>query len=605
MPGPGDGSAGVCLAGGGPENVLLVVNRRSADSLTIANHYVHLRRIPPCNVLTLEWDPAVGRTDVDTFRREILRPVLKAISDRGLAGQIDYVVYSCDFPWAVSVQKDIDRYLEAAQKAAASGPGPAVRPSAGSAARTDKANSRDAGPPKPAWPKQLTSWASLNGLTYLWEPVMAGVPVYMDMLSNSYYRRPQPGGRDVATMAFRSSYRFDRQGRLVEGNQPGRRYLLSTMLGVTFGRGNTVAEILGYLHRSAQADGRFPRGTIYFMRNNNIRSKAREPLFAPAVQLLRNLGLSARILEGTIPGQCNDVQGAVVGTASFDWKKARSTILPGAICEHFTSFGGDLRPDAGQTPLSEWLRYGAAGSSGTVCEPYAIPNKFPSPLIQVHYARGCSLAEAFYQAVAAPYQLLIVGDPLCRPWANIPRVEVAGVSPGATVKGQLELRPSARFPKPAEVDRFELFVDGLRLASCPPGESLRLDTRRLADGYHELRVVAIEASPIESQGRAIVEIFTANHGAEIKVSLVSPATIDGKQPVVLQAHAPGSIGIAVLHNSHLVARISGAGGRLEIPAEKLGTGPVRLRVVGLGKGDPLSYAWARPVELTLGTADGG
>ena len=42
-------------------------------------------------------------------------------------------------------------------------------------------------------------------------------------------------------------------------------------------------------------------------------------------------------------------------------------------------------------------------------------------MIQVHYARGCSLAEAFYQSVYAPYQLMIVGDPLCRPWANIPR----------------------------------------------------------------------------------------------------------------------------------------------------------------------------------------
>ena len=81
---------------------------------------------------------------------------------------------------------------------------------------------------------------------------------------------------------------------------------------------------------------------------------------------------------------------------------------------------------AGQTPLSEFLRYGAAGSSGTVTEPFAIAEKFPSPMIQVHYARGCTLAEAFYQSVHGPYQLLIVGDPLCRPWADIPQVSVAG-----------------------------------------------------------------------------------------------------------------------------------------------------------------------------------
>ena len=45
-----------------------------------------------------------------------------------------------------------------------------------------------------------------------------------------------------------------------------------------------------------------------------------------------------------------DVQGVMMGTASFDWKASGSTILPGAICEHFTSFGGVMtqrrRPDA-------------------------------------------------------------------------------------------------------------------------------------------------------------------------------------------------------------------------------------------------------------------
>ena len=62
---------------------------------------------------------------------------------------------------------------------------------------------------------------------------------------------------------------------------------------------------------------------------------------------------------------------------------------------------------AGQTPLSEFLRFGAAGASGTVTEPYSpSPTKFPSPMIQVHYARGCTLAEAFYQSVSGPYQLL-------------------------------------------------------------------------------------------------------------------------------------------------------------------------------------------------------
>ena len=65
-------------------------------------------------------------------------------------------------------------------------------------------------------------------------------------------------------------------------------------------------------------------------------------------------------------------------------------------------------------------------------------------MIQVHYARGCTLAEAFYQSVRGPYQLLIVGDPLCRPWADIPQVSVAGDAGGGRGHGTLTLKPDGR-----------------------------------------------------------------------------------------------------------------------------------------------------------------
>ena len=60
-------------ATGGPENVLLVVNPHSADSLAIANHYAALRRIPASNLLFLDWDPKLENTDVVTFRDSLYR----------------------------------------------------------------------------------------------------------------------------------------------------------------------------------------------------------------------------------------------------------------------------------------------------------------------------------------------------------------------------------------------------------------------------------------------------------------------------------------------------------------------------------------------------
>ena len=239
--------------------------------------------------------------------------------------------------------------------------------------------------------------------------------------------------------------------------------------------------MVSYLERSAKADGTHPRGTIYYVQNGDVRSTTRQGGFPDAVQKLKALGIAAAIVEGTMPTEKNDVQGAMLGIADFDWKASHSTILPGAICEHFTSFGGDLHAGAGQTPLSVWLRYGAAASSGTVTEPYAIANKFPSPMMQVHYARGCTVAESYYQSLLCPYQLLIVGDPLCRPWANIPKITVAGLTAGETVHGPLKVTPKALFADNVAAEHFEMILDGLRIRDCPPEGSLAVDTALIAE----------------------------------------------------------------------------------------------------------------------------
>jgi hypothetical protein len=146
-----------------------------------------------------------------------------------------------------------------------------------------------------------------------------------------------------------------------------------------------------------------------------------------------------QIDKGEIPKNKADVQGLLCGVAQFDWNSSRSTIRPGAICENLTSFSGVFTPGFPQTTLAEFMRNGATGSSGTVAEPYAIQNKFPYASVQVHYARGCSLAEAFYQSISGPYQLLIVGDPLSRPWANIAKVQVDGVTAGEKVSGNFHV----------------------------------------------------------------------------------------------------------------------------------------------------------------------
>jgi hypothetical protein len=575
-------------AGGGPENVLLVVNPKSPASLCIANHYISLRDIPDDNVLLLPWDPKADTTDVATFRKQILLPILRTISNRHLGDQIDMVVYSSDFPWGISLDGDVEKFMAEVTKLVE-----AQRPSSGTKPDQKK-------PPNPVqWPQQFTKVGSLNGLTYLWQPVVAEKPDYFLFKSNHYMPQPILEQRDARTVGFRGNRQYNVRGEVVASG--GRRYFLSTMLGVTAGRGNSLAEVLAYLRRSAAADGTHPTGTIYFMRSDDIRSKKREEgcPFSEAVSALSSLGVKAEILQGTVPLKKSDVQGVVMGTVLFDWKASGSTILPGAICENFTSFGGVMRSDAGQTPLSEFLRNGAAGSSGTVVEPYAFAEKFPSPMIQVHYARGCSLAEAFYQSVHGPYQLLIVGDPLCRPWANIPRVSIAGVKAGATVRGRLTLEPAVASVGKAAARQFELFVDGVRTATCERGRTLALDTVTLPDGYHELRVVAIGPPPIETQGRRIIAIRTANHDRKIEASLVGQGPWRADRPLEIAVRSPGSLAVAAMHGTNVVGRTSSEEGTLTIPANSLGAGPVRIRVVGLGDGGSITNVAADPIQINL------
>lgn len=303
---------------------------------------------------------------------------------------------------------------------------------------------------------------------------------------------------------FRKQHQWGANGTHVQNG--GLQYLLSTVLAVTRGRGTSVDEAINNLRFSAAADRTYPEGTVYYLRNKNIRSTSRDGLFPSAVSMLNSGGVRARIIDGVLPRNVKDVQGVMVGTAKFDWKSSGSTIQPGAICEHFTSYGGVMRAKASQTPLTEFLRFGAAGSSGTVTEPYAIAAKFPDAFIHVHYAAGCCLAESFYQSVTGPYQLLIVGDPLCQPWATPSQITVNCLSSDQEVTGVVTVTPTST----DTVSRFEFYVDGQIRDTCSPGESRHFDSTSLTDGPHEIRIVAVSSDPAETRSRVIIPVQVAN-----------------------------------------------------------------------------------------------
>ena len=251
--------------------------------------------------------------------------------------------------------------------------------------------------------------------------------------------------------------------------------------------------------------------------------------------------------------------------------------------------------NSGQTPLTEYLRLGAAGASGTVVEPLALQAKFALPTLFIHYARGCSLAEAYYQSVSGPYQLLIVGDPLCQPWALPPAVSMASIEPNQVVKGTIIIEPKVATLPLRQVGTIELYVDGLLRARFAAGKPLQMDTTKLSDGYHELRVVAVEASPIETRGRLVVPIRVDNHGAQIELTATPTTNITPQTKVRIAAKQPGATSIVVRQNRREVGRFEGASGEIEVLAATFGRGPVVLQA----ESDGPQPAQSPPFELEV------
>jgi uncharacterized protein (TIGR03790 family) len=542
-------------AGGGPENVLLVVNAQSEDSRTVANHYIDLRKIPSSNVVFVNLPPDRGSLNGAHFRKRILEPIDNAIEESGLQSQIDYVVFSCDFPWQINFQTDY---------------------------------------PGEKFPRGWRAIAGISSAMYLSEFIRANRKEFMGVNSN-FYCAP-PSDVMVFSRGFRSSYRWGVGGR--RAGQEGFSYMLSSVLGVTQGKGNSVSEIIWYLERAAQADGTAPKGTIYFAKNSTIRSTTRDSNFPAAIRFLSIAGVQGEIYQGIFPTNKQNMAGVTCGFNVINPAQAKSRFLPGAICDNLTSYGGDFSPKNQQTVVSEFLRLGAAGACGTVTEPTAFPPKFPNYTLHVHYANGCSLAESFYQSVACPFQQLLVGDPLCQPWAKSPKVSVTGITDGGAIREKVEITPTATVPQ-GGIAKFQLFVDGKLHKECRPGERFDLNTTNLADGYHDIRVVAIDGTPIETQGRWIGLVQVKNATDAVQLTANQGTLAASSKVLIINVMATSNSPTTVYHNGVNVGEVGSGNGPLSIDKSKLGTGPVTLIAVTEGKtpvrSRPLRVVLERPI----------
>ncbi len=530
-----------------PESVFLVVNSRSWSSKTVANHFVHLRDIPPSNIFELDWPGSVVEVNISDFRKWILQPILDEIRNRNLQQQINCVVYSTDFPYAVSFASDI-------------------QPNRGILGQT---------------PAGGFNVGSITGLTFHYRTVLAESTQYASVALNQYAH---------TTLS---------QSRVPEFNN--QQYLMSMMLGYTSGRGNSVDEVLRSLYRSRFADGVFPSGTFYFMTNQDVRSTTRSNRFAAVIQSLKSAGRSAMTMEGVCPQNRRDILGLTMGFAGFDWLKSKSRVIPGAICENLTSYGAILDEQSSQTPISEFVRWGAAGTTGTVVEPYALAAKFPDPAVQLQYALGYTLVESIYGSVRAPYQLLAIGDPLCRAWSNQLPLQVSGLAPNENVDGEFEIHP--RLPAAAKVaePRFELFVDGRRIAACERDQVFRVNARKIPAGHHRAIITMRDRINPHVNARGTIP-FVVDHGKQLfTAELVGKQDVAYGRTAMIAVQPEGIQRVLAFHGRTLVGQqVMGTAAKdrlLAVDTRDLGFGIAELQLVGL-TAEGGSY-FASPIQAKI------
>ncbi len=663
-------------AGGGPENVVVVVNANSASSKMLANYYIRGRNIPARNVIYLNNIPDREIAGWMDFRTLILEPLLAEIENRSLAGSVDYVVYSSDFPTAINVADHKRKLLEMVK------------------AKTNQ-----------EVPAQVfNASASITSLTYYASAALQERPGYMLLDSNNYYRmsaevllrRPFVGDQQnlfleaiakinsdseqelddaiktlfeifkknpnqmavhywlakffgrkgdaknatdwltrsirqgwcyqtqtladlafdkvkddpvfqgvvnripdlpfefVPTHGFKSGYSWAPNGMLNSEQGQGNRHVLSTILSVTRNQGINEQQALRQIQRSINADESKPQGTFYFTETKDVRSTTRKPNFAVAIEQLETMGFRTEIVHQSLPIRSRDVIGLTCGTAVFNWIASGSKIIPGAFCDNLTSFGGAFH-QSGQTKCTQFLLNGAAGASGTVIEPYALQAKFPHPMIHVHYARGCSMAEAFYQSVHGPFQTIVVGDALCQPWATKPVLKVNGISAGDTIKGELKLKLDAS-QSPVPIAGIEFFVDGVVVYRVGMQESLVFDTSNMTDGYHEIRLVAIARNVIQATGNVVLPITINNHGETTTITSEYADYLDTDQ-ITFRSKSTFGDSIELMHNGRSLAKKIGKEVEFRIPAHLLGRGPVKLNSVSISESG--TTVASVPIELQI------
>ena len=241
---------------------------------------------------------------------------------------------------------------------------------------------------------------------------------------------------------------------------------------VTMITSSNLAQAQAIIDGGVASDGAFPTQTVWLAKTSDLARNVRYLEFDNTIFDARVAGdFSILRTNSDSPYGLTSLFGYQTGLMQFS--VSSNAFVPGAIADSLTSYAGLIfGGSGGQTTLLVFLNAGACGSYGTVTEPCAYLQKFPSPQDYFYQYRGFSLAECYYMSLANPYQGLIVGEPLAAPFTRPPVGAWVNLPANSVLSGTTNLTfQCAAGATNRPVQQVDLFLDGTwlqTLTNIPP-----------------------------------------------------------------------------------------------------------------------------------------
>lgn len=410
----------------GPHELALLVNDSSLDSVTLANYYSKLRGIPECNIIKVDIPEEIfnPRTQIkisqENFSKYIWEPFQAQLKERNLDSQILAVAISCDFPTTILSVPE----------------------------------------------------TSITGVFFLHNNLPSSNIINSGEKISPLFVGPVEGSTQILP-----ALALDEMCVRLKEKMP----LPAMMLAYTGPRGMTYDSAKKSIVDAYRVDYSMPKGTIYFETNDDVRTKCRQWEYEISKVSLAQNKYADVVITNMPPPVDMPLVGYMTGNRYV--KPLEMKLLPGCYADHLTSFGAAFG-EGGHTKITKWIEAGAAFTSGAVTEPYAIWTKFSSALIFAHYLNGFTAIESFYLSVASPYQLLALGDPLAKPWAQ--KFEIAMNPIPEKISGKQILSVDESLVEHNVKNRYYWFIDGRKVGS---GKRFSWNTNKEKNGKHKVRLV--------------------------------------------------------------------------------------------------------------------